>query len=139
MKRTLAASAIAFAITVVALAQGQATHDVEAAITDRGPGAPPMTGPIYVEGAEDGASIDVRLVTIGFLHNFGVSAFAPGGGVLPGDFPYAQLKLLRWPAGADTVEFIALVGRFTTTSCVAPDDAVNGTWVMLSSSAPSNG
>lgn len=78
---------------------------VEAAITDRGPGAHPMTGPIYIDGAEDGDSIDVRLVTIGFLHNFGVGAFAPGGGVIPSEFPYAYLKLLRWPAGADSVEF----------------------------------
>ena len=31
---------------------------VEAAITDRGPGAHPMTGPIYVEGAEPGDAIE---------------------------------------------------------------------------------
>ncbi len=78
---------------------------VERAITDRGPGAHPMTGPIYVEGAEAGDTLDVRLLTIDLLHPFGVAAFAPGGGVLPSDFPYAQLKLLRWPAGADSVEF----------------------------------
>jgi acetamidase/formamidase len=80
-------------------------HAVERGVTDRGPGAHPMTGPIYVEGAEPGDSLEVRLVAIDFLHPFGVAAFSPGGGVLPGDFPYAQLRLLRWKAGADSFEF----------------------------------
>lgn len=47
----------------------------------------------------------MRLLAIEFLHPFGVVAFSPGGGVLPSDFPYAQLRLLRWQAGADSVEF----------------------------------
>ena len=80
-------------------------HAVERGVTDRGPGAHPMTGPIYIEGAEPGDSLEVRLVAIDFLHPFGVAAFNPDGGVLPSDFPYAQLRLLRWSAGADSVEF----------------------------------
>ncbi len=78
---------------------------VEQAITDRGPGAHPMTGPIFVEGAEPGDVLEIRVQAIDFLHNYGVNAFAPGGGTLPDDFPYAKLKLLRWPAGATSVEF----------------------------------
>ena len=78
---------------------------VERAINERGPGAHPMTGPIFVEGAEPGDTLEVRLLAIDFLHPFGVTAFSPGGGVLPTDFPYAQLRLLRWQAGADSVEF----------------------------------
>ena len=80
-------------------------HEVERAVSDRGPGAHPMTGPIYVEGAEPGDSLEVGLLAIDFLHPFGVAAFSPGGGVLPGDFPYAQTRLLRWKAGAESVEF----------------------------------
>jgi len=78
---------------------------VERVVSDRGPGPHPMTGPIYVEGAEPGDSLEVRLLAIDFLHTFGVAAFSPGGGVLPSDFPYAQLRLIRWQAGADSVEF----------------------------------
>lgn len=78
---------------------------VEQRVTERGPGAHPMTGPIYVEGAQPGDTLEVRIVAIEFLHDFGVNAFSPGGGVLPDAFPYASLKLLRWPAGADRVEF----------------------------------
>jgi acetamidase/formamidase len=78
---------------------------VERGVTDRGPGPHPMTGPIFVEGAEPGDSLEVRLVAIDFLHPFGVAAFSPGGGVLPSDFPYAQLRVLRWQTGAKSVEF----------------------------------
>lgn len=78
---------------------------VEGAISDRGPGPHPLTGPIFVEGAEPGDSLEVRFLSIGFLHPFGVAAFSPGGGVLPGDFPYAHQRLLRWEAGARDIEF----------------------------------
>lgn len=78
---------------------------VEQAITDRGPGAHPMTGPIFVEGAEPGDTLEVRFLSIGFLHPFGINAFAPGGGTIPEDFPYAGLKLFRWAPGAASVTF----------------------------------
>jgi acetamidase/formamidase len=78
---------------------------VEQRVTERGPGAHPMTGPIFVETAEPGDTLEVRIGAIEFLHNFGVNAFSPGGGVLPDDFPYAGLRLLRWRPGATSVEF----------------------------------
>lgn len=78
---------------------------VEQAVTERGPGPHPMTGPIFVTGAEPGDTLEVRVLAIDFLHDFGVNAFSPGGGVLPDDFPYAKAKLFRWPAGATSVAF----------------------------------
>ena len=78
---------------------------VERQVTERGPGAHPMSGPIFVEGAEPGDTLEVRLLTIEFLHPFGVVAFSPGGGVLPDEFPYAHFQLLRWQRGADGVDF----------------------------------
>src|SRR5262245_27204378 len=78
---------------------------VEQRVTERGPGAHPMSGPIYVDGAAPGDTLEVRIVAIEFLHNFGVNAFSPGSGVLPDEYPYQGLKLMRWPAGADRVEF----------------------------------
>jgi acetamidase/formamidase len=78
---------------------------VEQRVTERGPGAHPMSGPIFVETAEPGDTLEVRIVAIEFMHNFGVNAFSPGGGVLPDEFPYAGLRLLRWRPGATAVEF----------------------------------
>ena len=62
---------------------------VEQTVTDRGPGAHPMTGPIFVDGAAPGDVLEIRIQAIDYLHPFGVNAFAPGGGVLPDEFPYA--------------------------------------------------
>jgi acetamidase/formamidase len=78
---------------------------VEQRVTERGPGAHPMSGPIFVDGAQPGDTLEIHIGPIEYLHNYGVNAFSPGGGVLPDDYPYAGLKLLRWPAGADRVEF----------------------------------
>jgi acetamidase/formamidase len=78
---------------------------VEQRVTERGPGAHPMSGPIFVETAQPGDTLEVRIIAIEFLHDFGVNAFSPGGGVLPDEFPYAGLRLLRWRPGATSVEF----------------------------------
>src|SRR5262249_29723760 len=78
---------------------------VEQRVVERGPGAHPMSGPIFVDGAEPGDTLEVRILAIDYLHPFGVNAFSPGGGVLPDDYPYAGLKLLRWRPGDDRVEF----------------------------------
>ena len=78
---------------------------VERQVTDRGPGAHPMSGPNFVEGAEPGDTLEIHIVAIEFLHNFGVNAFAPGSGVLSDAYPYAQVKLFRWQPGAKSVEF----------------------------------
>ena len=78
---------------------------VEAAVKERGPGPHPMTGPVYVEGAEPGDTLEIRLLTIDFLHPYGVAAFNPGGGVLPSDFPYAHQRLIRWQPGAKSIEY----------------------------------
>ena len=83
----------------------QSLKTVEQRVTERGPGAHPMSGPIFVEGAAPGDTLEVRIVAIEFLHDFGVNAFSPGGGVLPDDFPYAGLRLFRWRPGATSVEF----------------------------------
>jgi acetamidase/formamidase len=85
----------------------QSLKDVESAITDRGPGAHPLTGPIYIEGAEPGDSLEVHIEAIEFLHPYGVGGFIPGSGTLPEDFPYARFKLVRLNEKAGTGEFAA--------------------------------
>jgi acetamidase/formamidase len=78
---------------------------VEQRVLERGPGAHPMSGPVFVEGAEPGDTLEIRIMSIELLHPFGVVAFAPGGGMLPDEFPYAHFKLLRWQPGADRIPF----------------------------------
>ena len=83
----------------------ESLKQVEQRVTERGPGTHPMTGPVYIDGAEPGDTLEVHILSIEFLHNFGVNAFSPGSGVLADEFPYAALKLLRWTAGSDRIEF----------------------------------
>jgi acetamidase/formamidase len=83
----------------------EALKAVEQGVTERGPGAHPMTGPIFVEGAAPGDTLEIRILEIDFLHPFGIIAFSPTGGTLPEDFPYAHVRLLRWAPGATRVDF----------------------------------
>jgi acetamidase/formamidase len=75
---------------------------VENAVTDRGPGAHPMTGPIRVEGAEPGDVLEVRVLDIDYLTPYGVSGFLPGGGSLPDHFPYAGLRFFEFDVAGGT-------------------------------------
>ena len=79
---------------------------VENTVKDRGPGAHPMTGPIWIEGAEPGDVLEVKILEFEFLHPYGVSGFIPGSGTLPDDFPYTAFKLVRFNARAGTAEFV---------------------------------
>jgi acetamidase/formamidase len=78
---------------------------IEDTVKERGPGVHPMTGPIWVEGAQPGDSLEVHINSFEFLHPYGVTTFAPGGGTLPDEFPYAGLKLMRINERAGTVDF----------------------------------
>ena len=69
---------------------------VEAAVTDRGAGVHPLTGPIWVEGAGRGDVLEVKLLRFEFLHPYGVTGFIPNSGTLPDEFPYARFKLIRF-------------------------------------------
>src|SRR4051794_3358150 len=78
---------------------------IERTITERGPGAHPLAGPIFVEGAEPGDVLEVKIVGFEFLHPYGVSGFIPGSGTLPDDFPYAKFRLVRFDPRAGTAQF----------------------------------
>jgi len=78
---------------------------VERTITERGPGAHPMTGPIFVDGAEPGDVLEVKIIGFEFLHPYGVSGFIPGGGTLPDEFPYVKFHLVRFDERAGTASF----------------------------------
>ena len=64
-----------------------------------------LTGPIYVEGAEPGDMLEVRLLRYEFLHPYGWTQFRPGRGTLPDEFPYFRAKLVRFDPEAGTAEF----------------------------------
>ena len=89
---------------------------LEAAVKERGPGPHPMTGPIFVEGAEPGDMLEVRLDDLHPLSNWGVSGFLPGGGTIPDEFPYGAIKLFQ----LDTVAGVARMGSLPNRIPMAP-------------------
>ncbi len=53
----------------------------------RGPGGHILTGPVYVEGAEAGDVLEVRIKAVDLAIPFACNSFGPRSGFLPEDFP----------------------------------------------------
>ena len=63
-------------------------------VKNRGPGGHLLTGPIYVEEAEPGDVLEVRILKIELPANWAYNGFRPGAGFLPDDFPYARMRII---------------------------------------------
>lgn len=68
---------------------------IDKEVTDRGPGPHILTGPVFIEEAEPGDVLEVRIRKIEVASPFALNVFFPGAGSLPDDFPYARMKLIR--------------------------------------------
>ena len=71
-----------------------ALREIYRKVTDRGPGGHILTGPIYIDGAEPGDTLEVRIQKIELAVPYATNGFRPGRGFLPDDFPYARFKLI---------------------------------------------
>lgn len=83
----------------------QALRDVYAQVTNRGPGGHILDGPIYVEGAEPGDVLEVRILSIRLAVPYAYNGFRPGAGFLPDDYPYARMKIVPLDAGRMVAQF----------------------------------
>jgi len=72
----------------------QSLRDITKEVTNKGPGGHILTGPIFVEGAEPGDVLEVRIKTMKLAIPYAYNAFSPGRGFLPEDFPYARMKII---------------------------------------------
>jgi acetamidase/formamidase len=72
----------------------QSLRDIVAHVTDKGPGGHILTGPIYVEGAQAGDVLEVRVLAIKLAIPYAYNAFGPGRGFLPEDYPYPKMKII---------------------------------------------
>ena len=84
----------------------QSLRDIYKEVTNKGPGGHILTGPIYVEGAEPGDVLEVRIRTIKLAIPYAYNAFSPGRGFLPEDFPYPKIKIIP-------LDEKRMVGRFS--------------------------
>jgi acetamidase/formamidase len=75
-------------------------------VTDKGPGGHILTGPVYIEGAEPGDTLEVRIKEIRLAIPYAYNGFRPGAGFLPDDFPYSRIKIVP-------LDRERMVGRFS--------------------------
>jgi len=85
----------------------QSLRDIYREVHDKGPGGHILTGPIYVEGAEPGDVLEVRIEKIRLALPYAFNTFFPGRGLLPEDFPYARGKIIP----LDERRMVALFGE----------------------------
>src|SRR6202171_3463386 len=72
----------------------QPLRDIFKEVKDKGPGVHILTGPIYIEGAEPGDVLEVRIQKIQLAIPYALNAFSPGRGFLPDEYPYARTKVI---------------------------------------------
>jgi acetamidase/formamidase len=72
----------------------QSLRDIYAQVTNKGPGGHILTGPVFVEGAEPGDTLEVRIQSIKLAIPYAYNGFSPGRGFLPEDFPYPRTKII---------------------------------------------
>lgn len=72
----------------------QSLKDIVAKVTDKGPGGHILTGPIYVEGAEPGDVLEVRIQKIRLDLPYAYNAFGPRSGFIPEDFQESRMKII---------------------------------------------
>src|SRR5437870_9221118 len=66
----------------------QSLRDITDQVKDKGPGGHILTGPIYIEDAQPGDVLEVRILAVKLAIPYAYNAFGPGRGYLPDDYPY---------------------------------------------------
>jgi acetamidase/formamidase len=73
----------------------QSLRDIFNEVKDKGPGGHILTGPIYIEGAEPGDTLEVRVKQVDLVVPYGYCGFVSKRGFLPEDFDRTRTKIVR--------------------------------------------
>ena len=82
-----------------------ALREIYAKVTDKGPGGHILTGPIFVDGAEPGDALEVRILKVELAIPYAYNGFAVGRGFLPEDFPHAKMRIIPLDARRNLAHF----------------------------------
>jgi len=80
-------------------------RDVFDHVADRGPGGHILTGPVYIEGAEPGDVLEIRINKISLAIPYAYNGFRYGAGLLTDEFPYARTKIIALDREHMTAQF----------------------------------
>lgn len=83
----------------------QSLKDIVSQVKDKGPGGHILTGPIYVEGAEPGDVLEVRIQKIRLAIPYAYNAFGPRSGIFPNQFPYPKMRIIPLDAKRNVAHF----------------------------------
>jgi acetamidase/formamidase len=72
----------------------QSLRDIYTEVTNKGPGGHILNGPVYIEEAEPGDTLEVRIEKIDLAIPYAYNAFGPTRGFLPEDFPYRKMRII---------------------------------------------
>ncbi len=72
----------------------QSLRDIYDQVKEKGPGGHILTGPIYIEDAQPGDVLEVRIVSVRLAIPYAYNGFGPGRGFLPEDYPYPKMKII---------------------------------------------
>jgi acetamidase/formamidase len=73
----------------------------------RGPGGHLLTGPVYIEEAEPGDVLEVRILKITMDVPYAYNGFGPTTGVLQDDYPYRRTKIIPLDRERNVANFAA--------------------------------
>src|SRR6267142_974696 len=83
----------------------QPLRDIYDQVKDKGPGGHILTGPIYIEDAQPGDVLEVKILSIKLAIPYAYNAFGAGRGYLPDDYPYAKIKIIPLDAQRMVAKF----------------------------------
>ena len=83
----------------------QSLRDIVAQVKDKGPGGHILTGPVYIDGAEPGDVLEVRIQSIRLAIPYAYNAFGPRSGIFPNEFPYPKTKIIPLDANRMVAHF----------------------------------
>ncbi len=83
----------------------QALRDIYKEVTDKGPGGHILTGPIFIEGADPGDTLEVRIEAIKLALPYSYNAFGPKSGAIPEDFPRSKMRIIPLDAARMVAPF----------------------------------
>ena len=83
----------------------QSLRDIYDKVTNKGPGGHILTGPIYVNGADSGDVLEIRIKKIDLSIPYAYNAFGGKSGFLPEDFGYSKMRIIPLDRRTMTAHF----------------------------------
>jgi acetamidase/formamidase len=117
----------------------QSLRDITTQVTEKGPGGHILTGPVYIEDAQPGDVLEIRIQKIKLAILYAYNAFGPGRGYIPDDFPYTKTKIIQLDEQKGVAHFAPGIDiplhPFFGSMGVAPPEAAghfssNPPWIM---------